>query len=140
MEPTVKTTIRVNTIVDAPIEKVWKQWTSPEDIILWNHASDDWHSPRAENDLRIGGRFSYRMEAKDGSVGFDFWGIYDQVIIHKLTDCTLGDGRKLEVAFTAKGDRTEVVETFEAESTNSIELQRIGWQAILDNFKNYAEL
>ena len=114
-------------------------FTTPTDITKWNQASDDWHSPSAENDLRPGGEFSYRMEAKDGSSGFDFGGVYDEVITNKRIAYTLGDGRKVEVNFTSKGDSTGVVETFEAEATNPIELQRGGWQAILDNFKRYVE-
>ena len=134
-----KTSISVHAKIEAPIDKVWKLWITPEDIIKWNHASDDWHSPRAENDLRVGGSFSYRMEAKDGSLGFDFYGVYDKVIIYKLIDYTLGDGRKVNIVFSILNNHTEVIETFEAEATNSIELQRGGWQAILNNFKKYVE-
>ena len=139
MATSAKTLVTIKASINAPIEKVWKKWTSPDDITQWNNASDGWYTPRAENDLTAGGKFSYRMEAKDGSMGFDFRGVYNQVIIHKQIDCTLGDGRKMQVVFSAHGDKTEVVETFETESTNSIELQRNGWQAILDNFKKFAE-
>jgi uncharacterized protein YndB with AHSA1/START domain len=139
MENNVKNKIRVQTIVRAPVEKVWKCWTTPADITGWNNASPDWHTPHAEIDLRVGGKFSSRMEARDGSMGFDFWGIYDKVIDLRQLDSTLGDGRKLSVTFSADGDNTEILETFEAESSNSLELQRTGWQAILDNFKKYTE-
>jgi uncharacterized protein YndB with AHSA1/START domain len=139
MQTTDKTIITVKTTVEAPIDRVWKLFTTPEDITKWNQASDDWHSPFAENDLRIGGKFLYRMEAKDGSFGFDFWGIYDEVITNKRITYTMGDGRKAEVNFTSNGNSTALVETFEAEGTNPIDLQRGGWQAILDNFKRYVE-
>lgn len=139
MESTEKTVVTVWTIVNAPINVVWKNWTTSDEIIKWNNASDYWHTPRAENDLRAGGKFSYRMEAKDGSVGFDFWGIYDKVVINSQIDYTLGDGRKVKVIFGDLGLKTEVVETFEPETENSIEMQRSGWQAILDNFKKYTE-
>lgn len=139
METTAKTMITIESVIDAPVEKVWKFWTGPEYITQWNSASDDWHTPRAENDLRVGGKFLSRMEAKDGSFGFDFWGIYDQVEVHKLIEYTMGDGRKSTTHFSREGDKTKVVTTFEAEGTNPVEMQRGGWQAILDNFKKYAE-
>jgi len=138
MESTNKT-ITVSAIVNAPIGKVWEYWTTPESIIEWNSASEDWHTPRAENDLRVGGKFFSRMEAKDGSFGFDFGGVYDGVIEHKLISYTMGDGRKVEVNFLDEGDATKIIETFEAESANSFEQQKGGWQAILDNFKRYTE-
>lgn len=138
METQVKT-VTVENTVKAPVEKVWKFWTSPEHITQWNNASDDWHTPRAENDLRTGGKFLARMEAKDGSVGFDFAGEYDEVKPNQLIKYTMGDGRKVRITFSSKGNETKVVETFDAESKNSIELQRTGWQAILDNFKKYVE-
>ena len=134
-----KIAISVKAEIIAPIEKVWKCWTAPEYITRWNQASDDWHSPHAVNDLRVGGKFNYRMEAKDGSFGFDFWGIYTRVELYKVIEYTLGDDRKVRVEFVSSGDNTLIVETFEAESENSIELQRSGWQAILDNFKKIAE-
>ena len=139
MITTNKTTITVTHTVNAPVEKVWKFWTAPEHITQWNHASDDWHCPHAENDFRVGGKFSYRMEAKDGSFGFDFWGVYDEIKTNELITYTMGDDRKAKIIFTRKGSLTEVVESFEAEDTNPVELQRGGWQAILDNFKKYAE-
>jgi len=134
-----KQSITIKSNINAPVEKVWKMWNTPSDIMQWNAASDDWHTPRAESDLRAGGTFSARMEAKDGSFGFDFGGTYDEVIPNSKLAYTLGDGRKVDVTFEGNGQQTKVIETFEAESENSIEMQRDGWQAILDNFKKYAE-
>lgn len=134
-----KTLITIETTINAPVEKVWKAWTTPADIVQWNAASDDWHTTKSENDLRTGGKFSSRMEAKDGSMGFDFWGIYDEVKPNELITSTLGDGRKLTVTFINKGDQTEVKEAFEAENENSIEMQKNGWQSILNNFKKHTE-
>jgi len=139
METREKTMITVESTIDAPVETVWECWTKPEHITQWNTASPDWHSPRAENDLRPGGKFSFRMEAKDGSMGFDFGGVYDVVETHKNIEFTIGDGRKVKVTFSGKGNSTKVVESFEAEQTNPIEMQRGGWQAIMDNFKKYTE-
>jgi uncharacterized protein YndB with AHSA1/START domain len=139
METIEKTTISVHVQVNAPISRVWKLWTSPEDIVKWNYAVDTWHTPRAENDLRVGGKFSARMEAKDGSMGFDFWGIYDNIVENKLIESTLGDGRKIRTVFCSVAGKTEITETFEAENENPVEMQRAGWQAILDHFKAYAE-
>ena len=133
------TKITVETTVNAPVEKVWKSWGEPEHIKNWCAASEDWHAPKAENDLRTGGKFSTRMEAKDGSFGFDFGGIYDNVKKNELIEYTIGDGRKVQVTFSPSGDQTKIVETFDAETTNSVEMQRGGWQAILDNFKKYTE-
>ncbi len=134
-----KNKITVETTVKAPIENVWKTWTMPSDITKWNNASDDWHTPSVENDLRVGGKFLSRMEAKDGSFGFDFWGIYDKVKPNELIEYTMGDERKVKVVFSAKGDETKVTETFETENENPVEMQRKGWQSILDNFKKYTE-
>lgn len=139
METQQKTTITVEATVNAPVEKVWEYWTSPQHITQWNNASEDWHTPSATNDLKVGGKFTSRMEAKDGSFGFDFWGIYDTIDVHKFIAYTLGDNRKVSIRFTTEGDGTKVVETFEAENENSIELQQFGWQAILNNFKKYTE-
>jgi uncharacterized protein YndB with AHSA1/START domain len=139
METTAKKTITVENNVKAPVEKVWDFWSSPEHIKQWNTPSPDWHTTRAENDLRVGGRFSSRMEAKDGSVGFDFSGVYDTVKKHELIEYTLDDNRKVVVKFTANGNETYVVVTFEAEDINPVEMQQGGWQAILDSFKKYAE-
>ena len=131
--------ITVENTVAAPVEKVWKFWTAPEHITKWNNASPDWHTPRAENDLRTGGKFLSRMEARDGSQGFDFNGTYDQVKLNKEIAYTMEDGRKVNISFEEMGNATKVTETFDAETTNSLELQKGGWQAILDNFKKYTE-
>lgn len=139
METTGATKITVETVVKAPVEKVWKYWSLPEHITKWCAASDDWHAPKAENDLTVGGKFSTRMEAKDGSFGFDFGGVYDAVKANELIEYTMGDGRKVEVHFTENGNETKVVETFDAENTHSLEMQQGGWQAILNNFRNYTE-
>ena len=139
METPGKTIISVQTVVDASIEDVWKFWTTPEHIMRWNNASDDWHTTKAENDLREGGNFSYRMEAKDGSMGFDFGGVYDNILLFKEIKLTLGDDRKVKIVFNSLGSKTEIIESFEAENTNSIDLQRNGWQSIMNNFKKYAE-
>jgi len=139
MESAGKTMITVGSTVNAPLEKVWQLWTSPEHMTQWNFASDEWHSPKADNDLRPGGRFSVRMEAKDGSFGFDFGGVYDLVKPNELIEYTMDDGRKAKISFSNKGSETAVTTSFEAETENSIELQQAGWQAISDNFKKYAE-
>lgn len=131
--------ITIEATIKAPVEKVWKLWNDPEDIKKWCSASDDWHTPRSENDLRVGGKFMSRMEAKDGSFGFDFGGVYDEVVNHKAIAYTMGDARKVTITFTANGNETKIVETFDPESENPIEMQRDGWQAILNNFKKYAE-
>lgn len=133
------TKVTVQAVIQAPVEKVWKCWTEPEHITKWNQASDDWHSPRSENDLRVGGKFNTRMEAKDGSMGFDFFGTYDVVKQHEEIAYTLGDGRKVQILFIAQGNQTKVVETFEAEGTHPVEYQQAGWQAIMDNFKKHVE-
>lgn len=139
METAKKTTITVEARINAPVEKVWKYYNTPEHITQWNHASDDWFSPSAKNDLRAGGSFSYRMEARDGSMGFDYAGVFDKVEENELLELTIGDGRKVVVSFVEDGDATKVVTSFEAENTHSVEMQRGGWQAILDNFKKYVE-
>jgi len=130
--------ITVETTVAAPIEKVWNAWNTPADIKQWNAASDDWHTTKASVDLRVGGAFSSRMEAKDGSMGFDFAGTYTKVVEHKLIESTFGD-RTLLVEFMAAPDGVTVRETFDAESTHSVEQQRGGWQAILNNFRKHVE-
>jgi uncharacterized protein YndB with AHSA1/START domain len=131
--------ITVQNLVQAPIEKTWQMWTSPEHIVHWNHASDDWHTTQASNDLQTGGKFSSTMAAKDGSFSFDFEGVHEQVLMHERIASTMADGRKMEVIFAQEGNNTLVTETFEAETENSVDLQRLGWQAILDNFKKYVE-
>lgn len=133
------TKITVTTTIKTPIDKVWQYFTTPQHITQWNAANNDWHTPQAENDLRPGGKFSYRMEAKDGSFGFDFWGIYTEVVTNEKIAYTMGDDRKVEILFAETADGVTVTETFETEDTNSAELQRSGWQAILDNFKQYTE-
>lgn len=139
MASTDKTTITVNTTVNASVEKVWACWTTPEHIMQWNNASEDWHTPAATNDLRVGGKFCSTMAARDGSMSFDFEGVYDAVDIHQKIAYTMSDGRRAEVLFAANGDATHITESFEAESMNPHEMQQAGWQAILDNFKKYTE-
>lgn len=139
METPTTTSITVETTVQAPVKKVWQYFSAPEHIVKWCAASDDWHTPKAENDLRPGGKFLSRMEAKDGSFGFDFGGVYDDVKENELIEYTMGDGRKVSVQFTGNENETKVTEIFDAENTNPIEMQRAGWQAILDNFKKYTE-
>ena len=139
METKEKTVITVENTIKAPVEKAWEYWTKPEHITKWNNASDDWHTPWAKNDLRVGGNFAARMEAKDGSMGFEFGGIYDVVRPNEYIEYTIGDGRKVKVFFSATGKNTKVTENFEAETTNPVEMQKGGWQAILDNFKKYTE-
>jgi len=139
MSTTEKNSITVEATIKAPVEKVWQLWSEPEHITKWNSASEDWHTPHAENDLRTGGKFSSRMEAKDGSMSFDFGGVYDEVIPNKSIAYSLGDSRKVKVTFAGNGNETKVTETFDPESTNPAEMQRAGWQAILDNFKKYVE-
>ena len=134
-----KAIITVQATINAQIEKVWKFWTDPEHIVNWNNASDDWHTPRAENDLRASGRFLSRMEARDGSSGFDFAGKYTTVEHYKQIEYVLDDGRNVQVIFIPRGNVTTVTEAFEAEQTNTEEMQEAGWQAILDNFKKYTE-
>lgn len=130
--------ITVETTVHAPIERVWQAYTTPEDIVQWNAASDDWHTTRASVDLRVGGAFSSRMEAKDGSFGFDFAGTYTSVVPQRLIEYSFGE-RMAKVQFDETGDRVKVVVSFDPETTHSIEQQRGGWQAILDNFARYVE-
>ena len=131
--------ITVETIVQAPLEKTWNAWTMPEDIMQWNSASPDWHTPSATNDLREGGTFTARMEAKDGSAGFDFGGTYTKVEQGRTIAYVMSDGRECTVTFEEAEGGTRVTETFDAESENPAEMQREGWQSILDNFKTYVE-
>jgi uncharacterized protein YndB with AHSA1/START domain len=139
MSTTTKTAITVETLVKAPVEKVWKFWNEPKHITQWANASDDWHAPYSDNDLRVDGKFKTTMAAKDGSMSFDFEGVYSNVQPNKLIVYTIADGRKVEIKFSGNGNDTKVTETFEAETENPIEMQRGGWQAILDNFKKYTE-
>lgn len=139
METADKTAITVEATVNAPIAKVWESWTAPEHITQWCHASDDWHAPYADNDAQTGGKFKTTMAAKDGSFSFDFEGVYSNVVQYSLIEYGLGDGRKVKIEFVGDGDTTKVTETFDLETQNPIEMQRGGWQAILDNFKKYTE-
>lgn len=134
-----KHVIEVSALIHAPIEEVWSRWTTPEDIVRWNNASADWHTTKAENDLRTGGHFLSRMEARDGSFAFDFTGKYDRVEKHEYIGYTIADGRKVSVSFESEGRATKVTEHFEAENVHTAEQQYDGWQAILDNFRNYVE-
>jgi uncharacterized protein YndB with AHSA1/START domain len=133
------TKVTIEAIISSDVKKVWDYYAKPEHITKWNFASDDWHCPKAENDLRVGGKLKSRMEAKDGSFGFDFEAIYDGVINHKKISYVLTDGRQVITNFENHAGKTKVSTTFDAETENSVELQRTGWQAILDNFKNYVE-
>ena len=139
MKVSEKTSITVEATIMSPVEQVWKIWTEPKHITEWNAASTDWHTPKATNDLRVGGRFTSRMEARDGSAGFDFGGVYDVVTPNEYIEYTIDDGRKVSVKFKSKGNETVVSETFEAEAINSVEMQKNGWQAILHSFKKYTE-
>jgi uncharacterized protein YndB with AHSA1/START domain len=134
-----KNEIIIEAIVNAPIDKVWKCWNEPAHITQWCAASSDWHVPDAENDLKAGGKFTTTMAAKDGSMSFDFWGIYDQVQLTELIAYTMGDGRKAKIVFSKSGDGTKIIEAFEPEETNPREMQEYGWQSILNNFKSYTE-
>ncbi|CAN5469903.1 SRPBCC family protein [soil metagenome] len=139
MEMTARTPITVSTVVKAPIHKVWSSWTEPNHIMKWCHASDDWHAPYADNDVRRGGKFKTTMAARDGSVSFDFGGIYSNVELNKLIEYSMEDGRRVLITFYPTGDNTTVTEAFDAENENPIEMQRGGWQTILDNFKKHTE-
>ena len=134
-----KEQITVKTIVHSNIEIVWNTWTEPEHIKKWNTASKDWHTTKAENNLTKGGRFISRLEAKDGSVGFDFGGVYTKIVPKQHLAYTLDDDRRVTIDFKQQDDTIAITETFEAENENPIAMQRDGWQAILDNFKKYTE-
>jgi uncharacterized protein YndB with AHSA1/START domain len=131
--------ITVQAKIKAPIDKVWELWTLPEHITKWNNASEDWHTPYAENDLKVGGKFKSTMAAKDGSMRFDFIGTYSDVKQKKSIAYTMEDGRKAKVIFEVQGDDVEIRESFDPETQNSEVMQQQGWQAILDNFKKYVE-
>lgn len=131
--------IRIEAKIAAKISKAWDCYTQPQHITKWNFADDSWHCPHAENDLREGGKYLARMEAKDGSFGFDFEATYELVQVHKLLRYRLGDHRMVEISFTELGNECQVVVIFDAETENPVEMQRQGWQAILDNFKKHTE-
>jgi uncharacterized protein YndB with AHSA1/START domain len=139
METAQNSPITVESVVNAPVEKVWQYWNEPKHIMQWAFASEDWHAPKAENDLRKGGKFSTTMAAKDGSFSFEFGGEYTQVDENRALAYTLADGRKVSVTFTPEGNGTRVTETFDPESQNPREMQQGGWQAILDNFRKHTE-
>ncbi|HVK97326.1 MAG TPA: SRPBCC domain-containing protein, partial [Flavisolibacter sp.] len=139
MESAEKTKLTVNTLVDAPVEKAWNYFTTPMHILHWYAASDEWHTSKAENDLQVGGRFMFRMEARDGSFGFDYSGEYIKVVPQEELQFKLDDDRLVKVTFTATENGTKVLEDFEAENTFSADMQLTGWQAILDNFKKHVE-
>ena len=140
METKVETkVITVQTVIKAPVKKVWRLWSEPDHIINWCSASDDWHTPIAENDLKVDGKFLTRMEARDGSSGFDFTGKYNKVELYKLINYVIDDGRKVHIIFDENNNETAITESFEAENLNSVELQKKGWQTIMDSFKKYVE-
>lgn len=131
--------ITVECIASVPIEQAWKLWTDPEHVVHWNFASPDWHTPRATTDLTVGGKYCARMEAKDGSAGFDCEGIFDKICEHELLESHFADARKIEVKFSRTENGTKISQTFETETVHPAELQRAGWQNIMDNFRKYAE-
>lgn len=131
--------ITIEITVNATIEKAWKYWTEPEYITKWNFASEDWCCPNVTTDLIVGGKFNFRMEAKDGSFSFDFEGTYSEIVINNKITYNIVDGRKVEIQFIADGNQTKIIEAFEAEAENSLELQKNGWNAILGNFKKLVE-
>jgi uncharacterized protein YndB with AHSA1/START domain len=132
-------TVWVQNTIQAPLDKVWECWNKPEHIKGWAFASDDWEAPFAENDPRVGGKFKTRMQAKDGSLGFDFTGTYTAVKENELIEYTMDDGRRVRVDFSDSPEGVKITETFEPENENPEEVQCAGWQAILDNFKRYCE-
>jgi uncharacterized protein YndB with AHSA1/START domain len=133
------TKITVEATINAPVAKVWELWNNPDDVIKWNTPDPGWHTPSSENDLRVGGRFKNRMEAKDGTFGFDFEGIYDSVILNQEISYTMADGRQATTIFTEQDGKTHLATTFDAETENDPEFQKQGWQSILNNFVKYAE-
>jgi len=136
---TTTTRITISALVNKPLALVWKVWTDPAHIMQWNAASDDWHCPKAANDLKTGGTFSSTMAARDGSFSFEFGGVYNDVQLHKRIAYTMGDGRTCEVRFAEEANGVRITESFDAETRNSVEMQQSGWQAILDRFKAHAE-
>ncbi|HLW10709.1 MAG TPA: SRPBCC family protein [Fermentimonas sp.] len=133
------TKITVQSAIHADVAKVWEYYNQPEHITRWNFADPLWHCPSATNELRVGARYVARMEAKDGSFGFDFSATYNEVVEHEKIVYTLDDGRDVEITFDSEEGITLVIVTFDAENQNSVEVQKQGWQAILDNFKKYTE-
>jgi uncharacterized protein YndB with AHSA1/START domain len=133
------TQITVSTLVEAPIETVWKCWTNPDHIMEWNHASDDWHCPAATNDLRVDGQFSFTMSANDGSVSFDFEGTYTDIVEYINIEYTIIGGRKVSILFEETDQGVHITETFDAEDEHPIAMQQAGWQAILENFRKCVE-
>ncbi|MDI6032038.1 SRPBCC family protein [Flavobacterium sp. LB2P84] len=131
--------ITVQNTINASIEKVWELWTAPEHVMKWNNASEDWHTPFAENDLKVGGKFKYTMASTDGTMRFDFEGIYTNVVDSSLIEYEMADGRKVKIVFEKDAKGIKVIESFDPETENSEEMQKNGWQAILDNFKKYVE-
>jgi uncharacterized protein YndB with AHSA1/START domain len=131
--------ISIETTINAPISTVWEKWTSPSHVQYWNFASPDWHCPKATTELKIGGEFHYEMASKDGTMSFDFWGTFQQIEPEKFLDIIIGDGRKMHVNFEKTESGTTVTEQFEPENQNPEDMQKAGWQMILDNFKNYVE-
>jgi len=133
------TKITIETTINADVNKVWDFYVAPEHITKWNFASDEWYCPSAENDLRVGGKFKSRMEAKDGSFGFDFEGVYDEVVDRGKISYAMPDSRQVITNFESLGEKTKVTSAFDAENENPVEMQRVGWQSILNNFKKYVE-
>lgn len=132
-------TIKVENIIDKNVKEVWEFWTNPEHIVNWNFASPEWHCPKAEHELKVGGMLKYHMAARDGSLAFDYVATFSIVKPNELLEYTLGDGRKVSIEFIENGNTTQIIESFEIEDESSIDIQRQGWQAILDNFKKYVE-
>ena len=131
--------IKVEVVINQECSNVWDFWTTPEHITKWNQATEEWHCPKAVNNLKAGGTFNYRMEAKNGSMGFDFTGTYSKIMPHEKIDFALEDGRHVEIDFIKEGEKTRIIEVFDLDSENSPGIQKQGWQAILNNFKNYVE-
>ncbi len=132
--------ITIDCVVKSSVQNVWNVYTEPRHIVNWNFASDDWHCPRVENDMKVGGKYLARMEAKDGSFGFDFQAVYDKVVPQQKLSYILEDGRKVTTLFEPLNDAVKVTTTFEAENQNPLDMQKAGWQSILNNFKKYTEL
>ncbi|MEW6506584.1 MAG: SRPBCC domain-containing protein [Bacteroidota bacterium] len=131
--------LTVKAKINASIERVWYLWTEPKHVVHWNNATENWHTTKAESDFKVGGKFSYTMAAKDGSSQFDFEGMFEEIVRHKQISFIIADGRKVIINFFASENVTEIIESFEPENTNSLEMQQAGWQSILDNFKRYTE-